>query len=74
MLALGTPILGDGKYGGKAAFLETHGLSNKLHLHARRISFKKPDGTKVVVEAPLPKHMLNSWKYFGFDESNSRNC
>lgn len=35
LAALGNPILGDGKYGGKQAFID--GLSNKMHLHARRI-------------------------------------
>jgi len=42
--ALGTPILGDGKYGGKGAFLEGRGLSRKLHLHARRVVLPRPAG------------------------------
>lgn len=33
--ALGHPIMGDGKYGGKKAFIES--FSNKLHLHAWKI-------------------------------------
>jgi 23S rRNA pseudouridine955/2504/2580 synthase len=37
---LGTPIVGDGKYGGKEAFIA--GLSNKLHLHARSVTFPHP--------------------------------
>ena len=36
MLAIGHPILGDGKYGGQDAFL-TGAISRKLHLHARRL-------------------------------------
>ena len=65
--ALGTPILGDGKYGGKDAFIEGRGLSRKLHLHARRVVLPRPTGGKLDVTAPLKDHMLASWKFFGFD-------
>jgi 23S rRNA pseudouridine955/2504/2580 synthase len=65
--ALGTPILGDGKYGGKAAFLEGRGLSRKLHLHARRVVLPRPGGGRLDVTAPLPAHMRASWRFFGFD-------
>src|SRR3954454_5012280 len=36
MAAIGHPIVGDGKYGGKDAFL-TGTISRKLLLHARRL-------------------------------------
>jgi 23S rRNA pseudouridine955/2504/2580 synthase len=65
--ALGTPILGDGKYGGKAAFLEGRGLSRKLHLHARRVVLPRPGGGRLDVTAPLEDHMRASWRFFGFD-------
>ncbi len=65
--ALGTPILGDGKYGGKAAFLQGRGLSRKLHLHARRIVVPRPGGPALDVTAALPGHMRASWDFFGFD-------
>jgi len=39
MSEVGHPILGDGKYGGKEAFID--GLSKKMHLHAR--SLKLPN-------------------------------
>jgi 23S rRNA pseudouridine955/2504/2580 synthase len=68
--ALGTPILGDGKYGGKAAFLEGRGLSRKLHLHARRVVVPRPGGGFLDVTAPLTGHMLASWRFFGFDPDN----
>src|SRR3546814_5955905 len=42
MAAIGHPIVGDGKYGGQAAFL-TGGVSRKMHLHARRIRIEHPD-------------------------------
>jgi 23S rRNA pseudouridine955/2504/2580 synthase len=64
---LGTPILGDGKYGGAQAFLSGEGLSKKLHLHARQIEMPHPGGGTIKVVAPLPPHMQASWKFFGFD-------
>ncbi|WEK42441.1 MAG: RluA family pseudouridine synthase [Candidatus Sphingomonas colombiensis] len=66
MAAIGHPIVGDGKYGGKAAFL-TGGISRKMHLHARRIRVDHPDGDKIDVTAPLPTHFAESLKSLGFD-------
>ena len=43
LAAIGHPIVGDGKYGGQAAFL-TGNISRKMHLHARRIRIDHPDG------------------------------
>jgi 23S rRNA pseudouridine955/2504/2580 synthase len=68
MAAVGAPILGDGKYGGKGAFLTGEGISKKLHLHARAITLPHPrTGRPLSVEAPLPRHMRESWRAFGFD-------
>jgi len=61
MAAVGCPILGDGKYGGREAFME--GFDKKMHLHARRIIFGKLD-----ISAPLPEHMKKTWKMLGFEE------
>ncbi|MBS0284639.1 MAG: RluA family pseudouridine synthase [Proteobacteria bacterium] len=68
MAAIGHPILGDGKYGGAAAFL-TGGISRKMHLHARRIRVDHPDGGKIDVTAPLPAHFAESLAGLGFDEA-----
>ena len=68
MLALGTPILGDGKYGGQDAFLGGAEIAKKLHLHARAIRFPNPGGGMTVATAPLPQHMKETWEYFGFYE------
>jgi 23S rRNA pseudouridine955/2504/2580 synthase len=66
--ALGYPILGDGKYGGAAAFLPSLDLPRKLHLHARELAIPHPaDGTTVRVSAPLPPHMRETWARLGFD-------
>lgn len=66
MAAIGTPVLGDGKYGGAEAFLSTDGLSQRLHLHARQLRLPHPDGGELDVTAPLPPHMAETWRFFGF--------
>jgi 23S rRNA pseudouridine955/2504/2580 synthase len=66
-VALGTPILGDGKYAGGAAFLSKENLSRQLHLHARRLRIPHPAGKGWIdVTAPLPDHMRKTWSFFGF--------
>ncbi|MBN8813957.1 MAG: RluA family pseudouridine synthase [Sphingomonas sp.] len=67
MAAIGHPIVGDGKYGGPAAFL-TGGISRKMHLHSRRIAVDHPDGGKIDVEAELPAHFAESLAQLGFDQ------
>jgi 23S rRNA pseudouridine955/2504/2580 synthase len=66
MAAIGHPIVGDGKYGGKAAFL-TGSISRKLHLHARRLRIDHPDGGKLDIAAELPDHFAASLAALGFD-------
>ena len=66
MAAIGHPIVGDGKYGGPAAFL-TGGISRKMHLHARRIRVDHPDGGRIDVTADLPTHFAESLASLGFD-------
>ena len=66
--ALGHPILGDGKYGGRAAFLQSGSLAQRLHLHARELAIPHPaDGTTLRVSAHLPAHMAETWARLGFD-------
>ncbi|HEV7371895.1 RluA family pseudouridine synthase [Arenibaculum sp.] len=68
MAAIGTPILGDGKYGGAEAFIAGADLPRQLHLHAWRIIVPHPRGGRAIdVSAPLPAHMERTWGYFGFD-------
>lgn len=62
---MGTPIVGDGKYGGAEAYL-TGVVSRKLHLHARRLIVPHPKGGTIDVTAPLPAHMAETWATFGF--------
>ena len=62
----GHPVVGDGKYGGEAAF--PAGFEPRLHLHARALELPRP-GNKVplVLTAPLPPHMAAAWRFLGFD-------
>lgn len=64
--AIGHAIVGDGKYGGPDAHLGG-GVSRKLHLHARSIGFDRPGRGWLEIEAELPRHMAESWSFFGFE-------
>ncbi|MEM1195840.1 MAG: RluA family pseudouridine synthase [Pseudomonadota bacterium] len=74
MAAIGHPIVGDGKYGGRDAFL-TGSISRKMHLHARRLIIATPEskgtGGKLDVTADLPEHFAASMEALGFEESQS---
>ena len=64
--ALGTPIVGDRKYGAAAARLGGD-VADGLHLHARRIDIPHPAGGMLTISAVLPAAMARSWALFGFD-------
>ncbi|HEX2802481.1 MAG TPA: RluA family pseudouridine synthase, partial [Sphingomicrobium sp.] len=66
MMAIGHPIVGDGKYGGAESFL-TGGISRKLHLHARRLKIDSPGGGKIDVTAQLPDHFAHTLEMLGFE-------
>lgn len=60
---LGAPILGDEPYGAP----ELEGFAAGLHLLARRIVLPHPAGGSLAVEAPLPPHMVATFRTLGFD-------
>lgn len=75
MAAIGHPIIGDGKYGTNAQVNEGDGwgaqlgggISRKLHLHARSLVLTLPQSNKkIVITAELPKHMKDTWSFFGW--------
>ena len=68
MAHIGTPILGDGKYGGARAFAAEAPEARRVHLHAREIVLPRRDGGRLRVRAPLPEHMRATWGAFGLDE------
>ncbi|MBN9554153.1 MAG: RluA family pseudouridine synthase [Alphaproteobacteria bacterium] len=71
LASLGTPIMGDFKYGG-ADVKGKGAIADKLHLHARSIDIARPDGGRLQVIAPLPPHMAKSWDLLGFDADDKR--
>ena len=62
---LETPILGDGKYGGEAAFIGD-GVSRGLHLHARAIRMPHPAGGMLAIKAPVSSAMAETMAFLGF--------
>lgn len=64
--AMECPIIGDGKYGGDSAQIE--GVSNKMHLFCRSMTFKHPaTGRMMTLSADLTGHMKTTWAYFNFE-------
>ncbi|MBE7210923.1 MAG: RluA family pseudouridine synthase [Gluconacetobacter diazotrophicus] len=63
--ALGTPILGDPKYGREGAHPE--GFAEQLHLHARALRLPHPKGGWLEVAAELPGHMKETFRRLGFE-------
>jgi 23S rRNA pseudouridine955/2504/2580 synthase len=70
-MVLGTPILGDGKYGGQGAFVGGVEVPKRMHLHARLLALPHPAGGSLVVEAPLPPHMAETFRAFGFNPKDA---
>lgn len=68
--AMGTPILGDGKYGGAEVHPAGVPQPRRLHLHARAIALPHPQGGRLTVTAPLPPHLRETWRFFGFEEAD----
>jgi 23S rRNA pseudouridine955/2504/2580 synthase len=67
---IGTPIVGDIKYGGLPA-KGLGELEDRLHLHARSIDIAHPEGGRLHAVATLPPHMMHAWELFGFDPDES---
>jgi 23S rRNA pseudouridine955/2504/2580 synthase len=69
MASLGTPILGDSKYGVEKSQVE--GYAGALHLHARALTFPHPAGGTLTLQADLPPHMRESFRALGFTASDA---
>ena len=67
MAQLGTPIIGDPRYFNIENWQGAAGLSEGLHLHARRIAIPLRNGKRLDISAPLPPHMRASFETLGFD-------
>jgi 23S rRNA pseudouridine955/2504/2580 synthase len=66
MAIIGTPIVGDGKYGGDKD-LGVEGIEVKLHLHAHRLIVPRNKGGALDITAPMPAHMRAAWELLGLD-------
>ena len=69
LAAVGAPIQGDGKYGGRRAFLPAAAVAPRLHLHAREIVLEGWAAPRLV--APLPEHMAATWAFLGLDAASA---
>lgn len=63
-LDLGTPIIGDKKYG---IDNKIEGIDYKLHLHARKLIIRNFNGRDLEFVAPLPDHMKKTFDHFGLN-------
>lgn len=82
---MGCPLLGDGKYAGRALDhqndpeqalpdFEGYDLAQGLHLHARSLSFAHPvTGKSVTIMAPVPADKKKTWKALGFNANDKSN-
>ena len=66
LAALGTPILGDFKYGGERAH-PGGAIPAGLMLHARSLTFRDPEGRRRQVTAPPPRAFAEALTLFGFE-------
>lgn len=65
MELLGTPIVYDPKYHSDRE--QPGGLDEMLHLHARSLSLRHPDGQMIHLTAPIPEHFELAFHLLGFD-------
>jgi 23S rRNA pseudouridine955/2504/2580 synthase len=66
---LGSPIIGDGKYGGASA--HPTGAPKGLMLHARELRLPHPDGGILELCAPPSKTLLAGFRWLGFEPDPS---
>ncbi len=72
--AIGHPVYGDGKYGGRNAFHERIDLPKQLHLHSQHLRLNQlnlPNIRKYKFTAPLPPHFVESLGKLGFDSRDN---
>jgi 23S rRNA pseudouridine955/2504/2580 synthase len=65
---MGSPIVGDTKYGEPSDVISNLALSDRLHLHARRIICRHPAKKSMLdITAPLPDDLMKTWKSLEFN-------
>lgn len=71
LAAIGHPVVGDGKYGGRAAHAIAGEVGGRVHLHARCLVGRGADGRERRFTAPLPPHMAASALRTEFDPASA---
>ncbi|MEC9022762.1 MAG: RluA family pseudouridine synthase [Pseudomonadota bacterium] len=67
--AIGSPIIGDRKYGARLAIQQGLPFGNRLHLHSRAIKLQHPRKGLLELKAEPPHFMFETMKYFGFERN-----
>lgn len=70
--SMGTPILGDKKYGKNETLDGLESFSKFMHLHARALQIPLPTGKILKITAQMPIHMKNSFDFFGFSDKDNK--
>ncbi len=65
-----TPIIGDDRYAEREQLSQEWPIGKGLHLHARRLIVPHPRHGILDHVAPLPAHMLVTWKNFNFSQDD----
>ena len=65
---IGTPIVGDTKYGNPSFLKQFPALEKKMYLHAYQIVLPLSNGKILKIKANLPKYMKNCLDFFGFSD------
>lgn len=68
LAAVGAPILGDGKYGGREAHPDIAGVSSAMQLHAHRLLIPRQKGKTIDCMAPPPKAFQTALKALGLSD------
>lgn len=66
--SIGTPIVGDSKYGNPNFLKQFPTLEKKMYLHAYQIILPLPNGKILKIKANIPKYMKNCLDFFGFSD------
>ncbi|MFN7055898.1 RluA family pseudouridine synthase [Hyphomonas sp.] len=69
MLEMNTSILGDHKY--KSRREVPQGLAPGMHLHARALIIPRANAKPLIIQAPLPPHMKETFEALGFLEQEA---
>jgi len=71
MSQYGHPVLFDCQYGNKKSYpMLGNNNTGIMNLHSRSILFNSLDKNKIAIQAPLHKHMINTWDLCGWQPND----